>query len=61
MENVLSPVEKRKQQIERRNKMIQEVVDCKTEDPSLMNWQIAEMLSLPESTVRNVLKEYYYK
>lgn len=60
MENAANVLEKRRAAIERRRNMIQRVVDCKTEDPDLMNWQIAEMLQLPESTVRNVLHEYYW-
>ena len=55
MEELMNAVERRKQQIERRNAMIRDVVNLKKEDPDLKNWQIAEMLHLPESTVRNII------
>lgn len=40
---------------EKRAKMINDVIALKREDPGLAAWQIAEMLSLPESTVRHII------
>ena len=40
---------------ERRAKMVNDVINLKREDPALACWQIAEMLSLPESTVRHII------
>lgn len=40
---------------EKRAKMINDVIDLKREDHSLAAWQIAEMLGLPESTVRHII------
>lgn len=40
---------------ERRTRMINDVINLKREDPALACWQIAEMLGLPESTVRHII------
>ena len=51
MEDKMTKEEKQ----EKRAKMINDVITLKREDPGLAAWQIAEMLNLPESTVRHII------
>ena len=53
MENKKMLTKEEKQ--EKRAKMINDVISLKNEDPGLAAWQIAEMLNLPESTVRHII------